>query len=206
MIVRVAERARKAKLIDRVIVATDDVRIQKVVEDAGFEVRMTSPECASGTDRVAAAVRGLDPTLVVNVQGDEPLIDPRDIDVLVEATYKAKTPMGTLAREMPSPEAFASRTVVKVVTALDGSALYFSRAPMALGAMHIGLYAYTPEALDRLSKLPRTPLEIAESLEQLRALEHGIAIQVARCVSERPTHAIDVPEDVAKVLALLERP
>lgn len=205
MIVRVAERVRAAKKIDRVLIATDDERIQKVVENAGFEARMTSPDCASGTDRVAAAMHGLRADLIINVQGDEPLIDPRDIDLLVDATYAAKTPMGTLSRALPDDEALHSRTVVKVVSALDGKALYFSRAPMAAAQQHIGLYAYTPEALERLAKLPRTPLEIAESLEQLRALENGIAIQVARCVSERPTHAIDVPEDVAKVLALLER-
>jgi 3-deoxy-manno-octulosonate cytidylyltransferase (CMP-KDO synthetase) len=199
MVVRVAERTRAAKRIDRVVVATDDQRIIDVVEAAGHEAIMTPSDCASGTDRVAYAARDLNPALVINVQGDEPLIDPDDLDVLVAAMKIAVAPMGTLARPLPSPDA----PVVRVVTALNGDALYFSRSPLKEGLMHVGIYAYMPRTLQKLATLPRTPLEIAESLEQLRALENGMAIHVARCVSAMPTQAVDTPEDIEKVLQIL---
>jgi 3-deoxy-manno-octulosonate cytidylyltransferase (CMP-KDO synthetase) len=211
MIVRVAERTRAAKL-DRLLIATDDARIRDVVERAGFEAVMTPSSCASGTDRVSAAIEasGLgDCALVVNVQGDEPLIDPADIDVLIETMRATGAEMGTLARAIESETQRLAPHAVKVVTRADGRALYFSRAPIPHGArpeqalLHVGIYAYRPSTLRVLSGLSRSPLEIAESLEQLRALEHGIDIQVARCVSERPSIAIDVPEDVDKVIRVL---
>lgn len=199
MVVRVADRTRAAKRIDDVVVATDDLEIFDVAKRAGHKAMMTPSDCASGTDRVAFVARELDVSLVINVQGDEPLIDPADLDALVEAMRSAGTPMGTLARALPSPDA----QVVRVVCALNGNALYFSRSPLKEGLMHVGIYAYTRAALAKLASLPRTPLEIAESLEQLRALENGMAIHVARCVSASPTQAVDTPEDIEKVLAIL---
>lgn len=203
MVVRVADRARAAKRIDQVIVATDHQSIADVVTRAGHRAVMTPVDCASGTDRVAHAMRDESPALVLNVQGDEPLIDPADLDALVSMMLEKKAEMGTLARALPSEEARHANSVVKVVTALDGRALYFSRAALKEARLHVGIYAYSPSTLQRLATLSRTPLEIAESLEQLRALENGITIHVAACVSARPTQAIDTPEDVDKVLRIL---
>lgn len=209
MIVRVARQASRAALIHHVCVATDDTRIRTVVEAAGFEVVMTPSTCASGTDRVAAAVGGAeDVALVVNVQGDEPLVDPRDLDALVSAMSTSDAELGTLARPIDVDEAFVSPHTVKVAVRADGRAMYFSRAPIphggrALALQHVGIYAYRPAALRALAALPRSPLEIAESLEQLRALEHGFSIQVARCVSARASIAVDVPEDAARVVEIL---
>lgn len=218
MIVRVAERASSAASLSRVVVATDDARIEDVVRRAGFEVVMTPSDCETGTDRIAAAVAALgeeDATLVLNVQGDEPLVDPVDLDALVEETLAAGTDLGTLARPVASKDELFLPRVVKVARAASGRALYFSRAPIPHGAdpaasdptlrplQHVGIYAYRPRGLAALAALPRAPLEVCESLEQLRALEHGFTIHVALCRSTRPTVAIDVPEDVPRVLAIL---
>ncbi|MCK6545590.1 3-deoxy-manno-octulosonate cytidylyltransferase [Myxococcota bacterium] len=218
MIVRVASRASKARSLERVVVATDDVRIEAVVRRAGFDVVMTPSTCETGTDRIAAAIDALgahDAELVLNVQGDEPLIDPVDLDALVEETLTAGTDMGTLARPLASKEELLLPRVVKIARAASGRALYFSRAPIPHGAdpaasdpslrplQHVGIYAYRPRVLSALARLPRSPLEVSESLEQLRALEQGFTIHVAFCRSTRPTVAIDVPDDVARVLELL---
>lgn len=221
MVVRVARAARKARLVSEVIVATDDGRILDVVEASGIRGVMTPSACASGTDRVASALDRLlldgAPDLVVNVQGDEPLIDPSDIDVLVESMAGAGSAgaIGTLARRIDSRTRFLDPNIVKVVVGGDARALYFSRAPVPAGAdpeareadarplQHVGLYAYSRDVLRRFSALPRSPLESIERLEQLRALEYGIPICVAMCVSGRAPVAIDVPEDVEKVLSVL---
>ncbi|MEE2903523.1 MAG: 3-deoxy-manno-octulosonate cytidylyltransferase [Myxococcota bacterium] len=210
MVIRVIRRASSAQLVDRVFVATDDERIAQVVREHNFEVVMTSKECASGTDRIAEAVTQLQsiaPKLVVNVQGDEPLLDPADIDQLISETLKSQQPMGTLARVFDSLERFKDPNVVKVVRANSGQALYFSRSPIpnnpskidGLPLMHIGLYAYVPHALRKLASQAPTDLEICERLEQLRALETGINIHVALAASARSSIAVDVPEDVARV-------
>jgi len=210
MVIRVLQRASEAQLVDRVFVATDDERIAQVVRDSDFEVVMTSTECASGTDRIAEAVSQLEsiaPKLVVNIQGDEPLLDPADIDRLIDETLKSGQPMGTLARVFDNLERFRDPNVVKVVRANSGQALYFSRSPIphnpskinGLPLMHIGLYAYVPHALRTLASQAPTDLEICERLEQLRALETGINIHVALAASARPSIAVDVPEDVERV-------
>ena len=214
MVIRVVRRASLAQLVDHVFVATDDERIAQVVKEHGFEVIMTSSECASGTDRIAEAVAQLSsmtPQLVVNVQGDEPLLDPADIDQLVSETLNSKQPMGTLSRVFDSLERFHDENVVKVVRANCGKALYFSRSPIphnpskisGLPLMHIGLYAYVPHALQKLASEAPTQLEKCERLEQLRALETGIDIHVALAISASPSIAVDVPEDVARVEAAL---
>lgn len=215
MVVRVADAARRARTVDRVLIATDDARIAEAARAHGHEAVMTPEACPSGTDRVHAALTalGLDrgARLVVNVQGDEPLIDPADIDALVEATLAAGLGMGTLARPFPEPARHADPHWVKVVTRADGRALYFSRAAIPHGGaeqalLHVGLYAYTPEILARLTALAPSPLEKAERLEQLRALEAGVDIHVARARSPRPSIAIDTPADVERVLAVLDDP
>jgi 3-deoxy-manno-octulosonate cytidylyltransferase (CMP-KDO synthetase) len=208
MIVRVADRLARSKLATRVAIATDDERIRDRVKAAGFEVVMTPEGCASGTDRVAAAVEILGlggAALVVNVQGDEPLIDPSDIDALISATLSSGCEMGTLARPLHDRERFLDPNVVKVVRGEDGRAIYFSRAPIApeVALQHIGLYAYKPDALHELVRVGPSALEKSERLEQLRALEHGLAIHVALAKSASPSIAIDTPEDVARVLAVL---
>ncbi len=225
MVVRVADAARRARTIDRVLVATDDDRIAEVVRAHGHEPVMTPPECPSGTDRVYAALvaSGLLPTtrLAVNVQGDEPLMAAEDIDEMVEATLGSGLSMGTVARDFLEETRFADPNLVKVVTRSDGRALYFSRAPIPhrvnpvrsdmtpgipLARLHMGLYCYTPETLRRLTQLAPSPLEESERLEQLRALEDGIEIHVARARSPLPTIAIDTPEDAQRVLAVLDDP
>lgn len=215
MIVRVCRQAAKARL-DAVYVATDDERIAHVVRGAGFAAVMTSPACASGSDRVAEVVRGLaEPVgVVVNVQGDEPLVDPRDIDALVDATVAHPEAIGTLARPLTDPERFTNPNVVKVVRAPSGRALYFSRGPIPYGLdgasdgalQHVGLYAYHPGVLARFTALAPTPLERRERLEQLRALENEIPIHVTMCVSDRPSIGVDVPSDVEAVLEALKNP
>lgn len=207
MVVRVARQA--AAIGARVVVATDDPRIEAVVNTAGFEVVMTPPECASGTDRVALAIDRLgirDARLVINVQGDEPLIDPEDLRALAEETLASGAPMGTLARPLDLAR-FQAPNAVKIARAADGRALYFSRAPIPHGSsaplLHVGIYAYTPDTLRRLAALPPSPLEITERLEQLRALEAGIPIYVAHARSTLESIAIDAPEDVPRVLAAL---
>jgi 3-deoxy-manno-octulosonate cytidylyltransferase (CMP-KDO synthetase) len=211
MIVRVAERVRSAERVDQTLVATDDERIASTVRRAGFDVVMTSPDCASGGDRVAEAARRsgaiAEAALILNVQGDEPLIDPADIDGLIEEMLQSSAALGTIARPVSEVRQLADPNVVKVVAALDRSALYFSRAPIPHGGgetwIHVGIYAYRPELLLRLSALPRTPLEKSESLEQLRALEHGIKIHLATARSAAPSVAVDVPEDIERVLAIM---
>jgi 3-deoxy-manno-octulosonate cytidylyltransferase (CMP-KDO synthetase) len=213
MIVRVMERVSKARNISHVIAATDDRRIASVVEAAGFLVLMTKSSHASGTDRVAEAASMLSeserPDLVLNVQGDEPLVAPEDLDHLVAETLKSERPMGTLARPL-APEDRENPNVVKVVRGLNGQALYFSRSMIPHGALepphplqHVGIYAYRPETLRALAALEVSPLERCERLEQLRALEAGISIHVALAKSPRPTIAIDTPEDVVRVLERL---
>jgi 3-deoxy-manno-octulosonate cytidylyltransferase (CMP-KDO synthetase) len=216
MVVRVADAARRARTIDRVLIATDDDRIAEACRAAGHAVVMTPASCPSGTDRVYAALLAeqllAQTELVVNVQGDEPLLDPDDVDVLVEETRESGLPMGTIARPLSDAARLDDPNVVKVVIRADGRALYFSRATIPHGAapglalQHVGLYCYRPEALRTLTALPPSPLERAERLEQLRALEHGLDIHVALARSPRASIAIDTPEDVTRVLAILDDP
>lgn len=220
MVVRVAERTACATRIDRVVVATDDARIRDAVEAAGIEACMTSSDCKSGSDRVAAAVGMLQevPDLVVNVQGDEPLIDPRDIDALVAEALLHPDGLTTLVRPLhpahppapadgstydPMDDPMDDPNTVKVAVSYDGRALYFSRAPIPYGStspqMHVGLYAYPPKILDAFVALPMSALERTERLEQLRALEAGIPIYVTACVSAQASISVDTPEDVVSV-------
>jgi len=224
MIEHVYRRALRAKTVGRVLVATDDERIARAVRGFGGEVRMTRPDHPSGTDRVAEAARGESAPVVVNVQGDEPLLHPDDIDMAVRPLFGEDPPeMATLAVPLAGPEDFLDPNVVKVVVGGGGEALYFSRAPIphprdALGAApagaaglrgawaglnprplkHLGLYAYRREYLLRFASLPPTPLEAAERLEQLRALEDGARIRVA--VTGRDSIGVDVPEDLERLL------
>ena len=207
MIEHVYRRAAAASRVHAVLVATDDERIAQAVRSFGGAALMTRADHASGTDRIAEVVGQLPCRAVVNVQGDEPLIEPDTIDAAI-APILADTSveMSTLSRPFQSLEEFKSPHVVKVVTDLQGNALYFSRSPIphsrtdglpAAARAHVGLYVYRRETLLKLAAAPAVPLELEESLEQLRALAHGIRIRV---VDTRHVAAgVDTPEDLERV-------
>jgi 3-deoxy-manno-octulosonate cytidylyltransferase (CMP-KDO synthetase) len=212
MLQHVVERTGRARRLDEVLVATDDRRILEAVQGFGGKACMTSPDHPSGTDRIAEVARDLACDLVVNIQGDEPLIDPAIIDQAVEPLVRdAAIPMGTLSRPMDAEEA-ADRSKVKVVVDLQGFALYFSRAPIpcvrdgaAAGepySLHIGLYVYRRETLLMLAGLSPTPLEQQERLEQLRALEHGVRIRVVPTAHR--SFGVDTPADLERVRWIME--
>lgn len=219
MIQHVCQRVTKATMVDRVIVATDDVRIAKVVEDFGGEVMLTRADHPTGTDRLAEVAMKIDAELIVNVQGDEPLIDPRMVDqAIAPLLADPQIQMGTLATPIDQIDDFHNPNVVKVVKKLDGTALYFSRSPIPwprdlsaeqiakqlprLGLLrHIGLYVYRRQLLLDYPGWPTTPLEGLENLEQLRALERGIALYVAE--TRYSCHGVDTPADLERVAKLM---
>lgn len=202
LVVWVAERA-KASGASAVYIATDHDDIARAVTALGFNALATSPSHETGTDRLAEAAAKLklaDDEIVVNVQGDEPLIDISSVDALIAKLEQSPVGIATLACPLESDEEFQARDVVKVVTDSVGNALYFSRA--AIGSRetalrHIGVYAYRRAAIERFVSLAPSPLERAESLEQLRALQHGFRIAVSR--TGKPHLGVDRPEDVARV-------
>ncbi|HEX7680945.1 MAG TPA: 3-deoxy-manno-octulosonate cytidylyltransferase [Thermoanaerobaculia bacterium] len=203
LIQRVYERASRSKRANAIFVATDDDRIADHI--ASFGGRFVRPEgdFQSGTDRIAAALDLLGDSpcdsydQVMNVQGDEPLIDAGAIDAVIGVLQTTGVDMATLAAPIESDEEWQSRDVVKVVTALSGDALYFSRAPLAGAQRHVGIYGYQTGVLRALAALAPSPLERAESLEQLRALQNGLKIRVVQ--TTRPHLGVDRPEDVARV-------
>src|ERR1051326_90746 len=201
LIEHVYRRVARASLVTRIVVATDDRRIADAVERFGGSAFMTRDDHPSGTDRLAEAAQGLAPdTLVVNVQGDEPMIEPSDIDRAIGAAQKGDAEIITLMTKIShSKEDDPNR--VKVVTDRNGIALYFSRSRIPSRGtcfLHIGLYVYRVDFLQKFTKLERTPLEIAESLEQLRAFEHGYRIRVVEVENE--SWGIDTPEDLQRFL------
>lgn len=218
MIERVYERVGSSATINRVIVATDDQRIYQAVTAFGGEAWMTREDHASGTDRLAEVAGQLEADLVVNVQGDEPLIAPAMIDAAVAPLRDDPSiPMGTLKSAISDWQEFRDPNVVKVVTDHAGYALYFSRSPIPfprdewstaasmahLGAFkHIGLYVYRRDFLLRFASMPQSPLEQLEKLEQLRALEQGYRIRVVE--TDQTCIGVDAPEDVRRVETLLE--
>jgi len=210
LICHVAERAARARGVSRVVVATDDERIAAAARSCGAEAAMTGP-AATGTDRVAEAARALGSkeNVVVNLQGDEPLIEPEAIDALVAAMQEDTVLMATLSRPLEAGE-WERPHVVKVVTDLRGYALYFSRAAIPhrreggespLARAHVGIYAFRAPFLQVFARLAPGRLEREESLEQLRALEHGHAIRVVETTYQG--FGVDTPEDLARASALL---
>jgi 3-deoxy-manno-octulosonate cytidylyltransferase (CMP-KDO synthetase) len=199
LIQRVVEGASQSRRAQSVFVATDDDRIAEHVRRFGGRVVLPRGEFHSGTDRIAAALDllGEEFPQIVNVQGDEPLIDAEAIDRVVETLEKGDSDMATLACPLENEEELRSRDVVKVVAALDGTALYFSRAPLAGAQRHVGLYGYQTAVLRALASLPPSPLERAESLEQLRALQNGFKIRLLQ--TNKPHLGVDRPEDVLRV-------
>jgi 3-deoxy-manno-octulosonate cytidylyltransferase (CMP-KDO synthetase) len=204
MIEHVYRRATAAQGIDLVVVATDDERIVRAVEGFGGQAWMTRTDHRTGLDRVAEVAARLTCEIVVNVQGDEPLVEPMMITEVVEPLRRDPAlPVSTLRRRIDDPRDIGNPNVVKVVVGLDDHALYFSRTaiPYARGDAtvfkHIGIYAYRRPVVGELAALAQTPLEIAESLEQLRALEHGYRV----CAPETRYDSIgvDSPEDLERV-------
>ena len=209
MVQRVFERTREAKRLEAVFVATDDERIAEACRGFGAPVLMTRSDHPTGTDRVAEAARSLEHEVIVNVQGDEPLIEGFVIDTAVEALLEDdETPMSTVVHALEI-DARDDPNRVKVVLDRAGYALYFSRSPIPYERraarvtwQHVGLYAYRRPFLMEFVDLPRTLAEEAEGLEQLRALEHGYRIRVAVIENWRSL-PVDTPEDVVRVEALL---
>ena len=217
MIMRVYEQTLKTTVLDRVIVSTDDERIFNHVKDSGGEVMMTSESHISGTSRIGEVVEHLSfmnncpYDVIVNIQGDEPFIDPSQIDLIVSLFANPKVTIGTLIRKIGNSEDLFNPNVVKAIVDHEGKAMYFSRSPIPYLRgipqdawiehqdynKHIGLYAYRSSVLKNILNLPEAPPEVAESLEQLRWLYHGYNIHTA--ITDIETVGIDVPEDLLKL-------
>lgn len=204
MVVHVLEAVRAARRVDRVLVATDDARIAECVRGAGGEAILTSETAASGTDRVAEVARRIPGDVYLNVQGDEPLMPAENIDRAVAAFLDGPDRrLATLAYPI-APEAAGDPNTVKVAVAHDGRALYFSRSPIPYYRQgppayrkHLGIYVYRAETLAAVAALPPSPLERAESLEQLRWLEAGYTIWVGEAAGD--SIGVDTPADLAEV-------
>ncbi len=217
------EQACLAELPQKVIIATDDRKVVAAAESFGAECVLTSPEHKSGTDRIAEAIKKLSAErcplnaddIVVNIQADEPEIDPANIDKVAELLlHNPDVPMVTLAAEFQNPDQIADPNIVKVITDTKGRAIYFSRAPIpydrekgSVGPVscylrHLGVYAYRKDFLLKVTALPQTPLEKIEKLEQLRAIENGFGILVAKV--EHVCSGIDTPQQYAEFVARYE--
>jgi 3-deoxy-manno-octulosonate cytidylyltransferase (CMP-KDO synthetase) len=215
MIQRVYERAKQAERVTRVIVATDDDRIVKAVQAFGGEARMTRPDHRTGTERVAEVAAHESGDVFVNVQGDEPLLDPTAVDTAVSTLLEEpQVAISTVATPIRTPGDIMDPNVCKVVLDFDENALYFSRAPIpwvrdtaghvqARHLKHLGLYVFRRDALLEYPTLPQGELERIEQLEQLRWLENGWKIRVAQV--EHDAISVDVPEDITRVEKLLQK-
>jgi 3-deoxy-manno-octulosonate cytidylyltransferase (CMP-KDO synthetase) len=214
MLQHVWERTMQARYLSDVVIATDDERIRNAAEQFHARVRMTRADHPTGTDRVAEVASASNADLIVNIQGDEPLIDPAAIDAAVLGLIENEdVPMGTLKKRIEHKDEITNPNVVKVVTDRANQAIYFSRSPIphvreaggeqAVHFKHIGLYVYRRQFLLDYSDLPVGPLEQSERLEQLRALENGFKIQVVE--TEYESLGVDTPEDWATVAGLYEK-
>ncbi len=213
MLQHVYERASQARYLSEIIIATDDERIESAARGFGARVRMTRADHASGTDRAAEVASADSAAMIVNIQGDEPLIDPDAIDAAILSMLDdTDAEMGTLKKRIEDPEELANPNVVKVITDRAGNAIYFSRSmipyirdpqPEATPHYkHIGLYVYRRDFLLSYTQLPRGPLEKAERLEQLRALENGCRIRVVE--TDYESFGVDTPEDLRRISLLFE--
>lgn len=211
MLQHVYERASQARYLSKVIIATDDERIHKAARAFGASVIMTRADHLSGTDRVAEAASGDEASVIVNIQGDEPLIDPAAIDAAALGLLDdPDIPMATLKKAIEDPREIHDPNVVKVITNFAGDAIYFSRCPIPFARdeghgihyKHLGLYVYRRDFLLAYSGLPVGPLERMERLEQLRALENGHRVRVVE--TECESLGVDTKEDLERVSALFE--
>jgi 3-deoxy-manno-octulosonate cytidylyltransferase (CMP-KDO synthetase) len=214
MIQRVYEQALKCTSLSEVIVATDDERIEKAVTEFGGKACMTSSAHPSGTDRIAEVVSKmkLNADAVINIQGDEPFIDPKQIELVCRCFDDHRTELATLIKKISNSETIFNPNSPKVIVDKDQFAIYFSRNPIPYirGAeqstwiqqhtffQHIGIYGYRTDILQKITQLPPSALEIAESLEQLRWIEHGFRIKTA--ITDLETLAIDSPDDLQRIL------
>jgi 3-deoxy-manno-octulosonate cytidylyltransferase (CMP-KDO synthetase) len=212
MLQHVYERVSQARYLASTIIATDDERVFEAARAFGARVRMTRPDHISGTDRVAEIAASETAEIIVNIQGDEPLIDPAAIDAAVlPLVHEPDVQMATLKKRIEDPREVTDPNVVKVVTDQAGDAIYFSRCPIphnrdGIGGIpvfkHIGLYVYQRDFLLGYSTLPVGPLETAERLEQLRALENGFRIRVTE--TEYESLGVDTPADLERVARLFD--
>jgi len=215
MIQHVYEQASKADLLDNVIVATDDSRIEKVVKEFGGKVMMTEPTHSSGTERCAEVQKALKHSgnsfdIIINIQGDEPFIDPKQIDLVASCFNEGNVQIATLAKKIENEKELFDPNVVKIITDINDKAIYFSRQtlPYIRGQKienwiqssahykHIGIYAFQSVILEEIVTLRKTQLEEAENLEQLRWIENGYSIKVKETTIE--SYSVDVPEDLSK--------
>lgn len=212
MIGHVFDRARQCRSLAEVYVACDDDRIRAAAEAAGAPVIMTRADHSCGTDRIVEAVQGLEADIVVNIQGDEPLIQPPVIDALVQGLQgDPQQVMATVIKRIEDPADVTDPNVVKVIVDKQNFAIYFSRATIPYNRAggehvyykHLGIYAYTKAFLLIYAALPKTALEEAECLEQLRAIEHGYKIKTV--VTEHDSVGVDTPEDLDKVAAMIKQ-
>lgn len=215
MVVRVAQRAALVKGVGEIIVATDSEKILNAVKKAGFRAEMTSPDLKSGTDRIAVIAANLKQKIIINLQGDEPLVSPKAVEAAMASVLSGRTRLGSVMAPFLSLDDYKNPSHVKCITDKNGDAIYFSRHPIpyavkqmdeagmraacAAGHLgkHLGIYAFTREFLLEFSKLKPVFLEEQESLEQLRALYHGVKIGMGRV--ERATQSVDTPEDLEVV-------
>ena len=210
MLQRVYEAAHACRGLSDVIVATDSDEIFSLCREHGWKAQMTSEQCRSGTDRVREVAQAVSADLYVNVQGDEPLARPEHLDALL-SVMKPGVEVGTVFTPCPADDV-SNPNAVKIVTALDGRALYFSRAAIPFDRVgrrdlryfkHLGFYAYTPRALEQFCQWPESELERAERLEQLRFLDHGVNIYAAETPFD--TIGVDTEDDLLRVEQLLRR-
>jgi len=208
MIQRVYERAREAKLLDRLIIATDDEKIFEAAEDFGAEVQMTSRLHNSGTERVAEVAKEIKTSIIINIQGDEPLLRREMIDDLVESLQDKTIPMATLAAKQKDMDLLYDKNVIKVAADREGFAINFSRSPLPLEVpdyflQHVGIYGYQKKFLLAFSEMPPSKSEKAESLEQLRAVENGYKIKIIE--TKFSTLSVDSPQDIIRIENFLSK-
>ena len=217
LIWHVWQRVTQAKLVDKVFIATDSDEVKQVAETFGGQVLMTSPDCQSGTERIASVIHHLQGDLIINIQGDEPLISPELIDTLIKDWFTHPCDMITAVKRIEDPKVISNPNVVKVVRSSDGRALYFSRSPVPFVRdveiedwlnhgrfwQHIGIYGYSRKLLEAYSTLPESLLEIMEKLEQLRFLEAGYSIRVVE--TDYQPHSVDVLADLEKVRKIMQQ-
>ncbi len=204
----VYEQAKQAKFLKRLIIATDDDRIYTASQNFGAEAYITSPHHQTGTERVAEVAKKLETPVIINIQGDEPLVRGEMIDRLIRTLQDESIPMATLAAKVTDLNLQRDKDIVKVVLDKKGYALYFSRSPVPFQStdhfwQHIGIYGYQKEFLLKFQELPFSWLEKSEGLEQLRALENGYKIKIVKIAS--PTLSVDTPEDIIKVEKFIEK-
>ncbi|NIA15824.1 MAG: 3-deoxy-manno-octulosonate cytidylyltransferase [Nitrospiraceae bacterium] len=217
LVVHTYERALQARLVSDVVIATDAQEVAEAVRPFGANVVMTRPDHPSGTDRIAEVAANTDADIIVNVQGDEPLIDPNTIDATIRPLLdEPGLPMATVRHQITDPDKIADPNIVKVIADASGHAIYFSRTPIpyirdeadraanpACYWQHIGLYVYRRDFLLEYAQMPQTPLEQLEKLEQLRVIENGYSIAVVG--TEYTCVGVDTPEDLELVRSMLEQ-